>query len=232
MVARHPASRHPHHEPRSPPPARPRNGKNLPPAQTSSPTRNHGRASGCAGPRMTGRRRKKRRFFRSRPAACVGFPAPPGLTRTESPAFLNSFMSTTKPSSQSLIRSLSQGLFCDVNPADLDPDQHAQWLVPRVVERGTRSDVDAIFDYYDETTIRDALGRKSKTASAANYCPSPTDYNSSPCVVRVISPSAVALREGGIPGPLRPGHRRSRNNPPRSRQGPTLRRAYPPLSGG
>lgn len=79
-------------------------------------------------------------------------------------------MSTTKPSPRSLIRNLSPGLFWDVNGADLDPDQHAEWLVPRVVERGSRSDVDAIFNYYDETTIRGALtGARSLDRKSIAY---------------------------------------------------------------
>ena len=79
-------------------------------------------------------------------------------------------MATTQPSPKSLIRSLSSGLFWDVNRDEVDPDQHAQWLVPRVVERGSRSDVDAIFDYYDETTIRDALtGARSLDRKSIAY---------------------------------------------------------------
>ena len=55
------------------------------------------------------------------------------------------------------IGQLSKHLFWDVDPARLDPEAHARFLIVRVVERGRRQDVRYIWEYYGDTRIREAL---------------------------------------------------------------------------
>jgi len=48
-------------------------------------------------------------------------------------------------------------LFWDVNPAKLDMDQHAAFIIVRVMERGTREEVRFVWQYYGEEIIKKHL---------------------------------------------------------------------------
>lgn len=48
-------------------------------------------------------------------------------------------------------------LFWDINPAKLDMDRHAAFIIVRVMERGTRQEVRSIWNYYGETIIKKHL---------------------------------------------------------------------------
>ncbi len=49
---------------------------------------------------------------------------------------------------------LRPSLFWDVNPDRLDADRHAAFIIVRVMERGTREDVNTVWHYYGEETIK------------------------------------------------------------------------------
>ena len=79
-----------------------------------------------------------------------------------------------------LINQLSEYLFWDVVPSAIDPETHKQFIIPRVMDRGTPSDVKAVWDYYGEEKIKQTLlsaatlGRKT-VAFFANQFNLPRD---------------------------------------------------------
>ncbi|MCC7299495.1 MAG: hypothetical protein IT583_00245 [Verrucomicrobia bacterium] len=52
---------------------------------------------------------------------------------------------------------LSAFLFWDVDPSGINPELHRQFIIPRVMERGTQSDVKAVWDYYGSEPVKNAL---------------------------------------------------------------------------
>lgn len=56
-----------------------------------------------------------------------------------------------------LISSLSTSLFWDVERSGVDAEAHADFLICRVMERGTAGDVRLVWKYYGETKVKDAL---------------------------------------------------------------------------
>jgi hypothetical protein len=58
---------------------------------------------------------------------------------------------------EAFTQQLSGHLFWDVDRAAVDPEKHRQFLVPRIMDRGTRDDVKAAWSYYGEEKIREAL---------------------------------------------------------------------------
>ncbi|MGB0257971.1 MAG: DUF6922 domain-containing protein [Coraliomargarita sp.] len=52
---------------------------------------------------------------------------------------------------------LSDHLFWDVDRLLVDPDNNAGFLLPRIVERGTRADVRAAWSYYGEDQAKAVL---------------------------------------------------------------------------
>ncbi|MCF7848639.1 MAG: hypothetical protein K9M45_07315 [Kiritimatiellales bacterium] len=56
-----------------------------------------------------------------------------------------------------LIQQLSGHLFWDVYPEGVDPEKHRQFIIPRVMDRGTLADVEAVWNYYGEEKVRAAL---------------------------------------------------------------------------
>ena len=52
---------------------------------------------------------------------------------------------------------LSPQLFWDVDPDSIDPEAHADFLIVRVMERGTLDDVRATWYYYGADRIKAAL---------------------------------------------------------------------------
>jgi hypothetical protein len=56
-----------------------------------------------------------------------------------------------------LIESLSTSLFWDVDRAAVSPRDHADFLIRRVMERGNRENVTAVWNHYSEDQIREAL---------------------------------------------------------------------------
>jgi len=56
-----------------------------------------------------------------------------------------------------LLAELSVGLFWDVDPALLDADIHAGYIIPRVMEHGSWGDVKRIWSFYGSERIRRQL---------------------------------------------------------------------------
>jgi hypothetical protein len=52
---------------------------------------------------------------------------------------------------------LSAFLFWDVDPSGINPETHRQFIIPRVMERGTLADVKTVWEYYGVETVRSAL---------------------------------------------------------------------------
>ncbi len=52
---------------------------------------------------------------------------------------------------------LRPSLFWDINPAKLDMDRHAAFIIVRVMERGTRQEVRSVWNYYGEAIIKKHL---------------------------------------------------------------------------
>ena len=59
--------------------------------------------------------------------------------------------------SKVLTDQLSAFLFWDVDASKVDPHTHRQFIIPRVMERGTLADVKAVWDYYGSETVKSAL---------------------------------------------------------------------------
>ncbi|MCU0858351.1 MAG: hypothetical protein MUC65_08115 [Pontiellaceae bacterium] len=59
--------------------------------------------------------------------------------------------------SKTLTDQLSAFLFWDVDPSGIDPECHRQFIIPRVMERGTLADVKAVWNYYGEAAVKTAL---------------------------------------------------------------------------
>jgi hypothetical protein len=55
------------------------------------------------------------------------------------------------------IKQLSPHLFWDVDPASLDTQAHAGFVICRVMERGNSSDARHVWAFYGEDRIREAL---------------------------------------------------------------------------
>lgn len=54
-------------------------------------------------------------------------------------------------------KQLSDHLFWDVNRETVDPEAHRQFIVSRIMDRGTLADVKAAWSYYGEDAIREVL---------------------------------------------------------------------------
>ena len=52
---------------------------------------------------------------------------------------------------------LSNHLFWDVNVAEMDGEAHQGFIIPRVMDRGTRSDVQAVWNQYGAETVKKVL---------------------------------------------------------------------------
>ncbi len=52
---------------------------------------------------------------------------------------------------------LPRSLFWDVDPAKVDPERHAVFVISRVMDRGDRPEVDKIFAYYGAERVKEAL---------------------------------------------------------------------------
>lgn len=60
-------------------------------------------------------------------------------------------------SADAFVGSLSSHLFWDVDRGTLDPERHADFLICRIVERGSSRDVRLAWRYYGEDRVREAL---------------------------------------------------------------------------
>jgi hypothetical protein len=56
-----------------------------------------------------------------------------------------------------LTNRLSEYLFWDVYPSEINPETHRQFIIPRVMDRGTLADVRAVWDYYGDEKIKQTL---------------------------------------------------------------------------
>lgn len=61
------------------------------------------------------------------------------------------------PISDPFLSQLSPQLFWDVDPDAVDPEAHADFLIVRVMERGTHENVRAAWSYYGASKIQAAL---------------------------------------------------------------------------
>jgi hypothetical protein len=52
-----------------------------------------------------------------------------------------------------------QSLFWDVHPKNIDPQKHAQYIIERVLDLGTISELRWLFATYPRTLIRETLKR-------------------------------------------------------------------------
>lgn len=55
------------------------------------------------------------------------------------------------------IKQLSPSLFWDVDPEQIDPETHEQFVIARVMDRGTLRDVKATWSHYGEGRVKQAL---------------------------------------------------------------------------
>ena len=47
-----------------------------------------------------------------------------------------------------------QSLFWDTNPADIDPQSNAQYIIERILDYGDDAEVRWLWNYYDKTLIK------------------------------------------------------------------------------
>lgn len=59
--------------------------------------------------------------------------------------------------SEGLKDQLSAFLFWDVDPSGINPETHRQFIISRVMERGTLADVKTVWDYYGGDAVKTAL---------------------------------------------------------------------------
>lgn len=59
--------------------------------------------------------------------------------------------------SERFLAQLSDGLFWDVALGSMDLEIHADFLIVRVMERGTREDVRMVWTHYGQDKVRDSL---------------------------------------------------------------------------
>ncbi len=55
------------------------------------------------------------------------------------------------------IDQLSPPLFWDIAPEQLDPEVHGRFIISRIMDRGTLRDVKAVWNYYGEERVQQAL---------------------------------------------------------------------------
>ncbi len=58
-----------------------------------------------------------------------------------------------------ILGALSKHLFWDVDAGTIDAEKHLRFIIPRVMDRGTSSDVRAIWNRYGAETVKDVLLR-------------------------------------------------------------------------
>lgn len=59
--------------------------------------------------------------------------------------------------SEKFLAQLSDALFWDVALGSVDLETHADFLIVRVMERGTREDVRTVWTHYGQDKVRDSL---------------------------------------------------------------------------
>ncbi len=74
------------------------------------------------------------------------------LPRRDGPGNIGIVMTKTE-----FARQLSDHLFWDVDRAGVDVEAHRRFLIPRVMDRGTLSDVKAAWEFYGEECVREVL---------------------------------------------------------------------------
>lgn len=84
--------------------------------------------------------------------------------------------------SKDLIKQLSVFLFWDVDPSAINPEAHQQFIIPRVMDRGTLNDVKTVWDYFGEETVKQvllntaSLGKKTIRFFANQFDTSPEAF--------------------------------------------------------
>ena len=56
-----------------------------------------------------------------------------------------------------VLDTLSKHLFWDVDAGTMDAEMHRNFIIPRVMDRGTSSDVQAIWSQYGAETVKNVL---------------------------------------------------------------------------
>ena len=80
------------------------------------------------------------------------------------------------------IERLSPHLFWDADPVQVDPEAHAGFLIPRIMDRGTMADVEAAWAAYGPDRVRETLLRarslhkKTIAFFAAQFGLTPSDF--------------------------------------------------------
>lgn len=52
---------------------------------------------------------------------------------------------------------ITKALFWDINFSDIDFTKQKSYIIPRVVDRGTKKDVQLIWNFYGQKTIKEVL---------------------------------------------------------------------------
>ena len=55
------------------------------------------------------------------------------------------------------MQTLSKHLFWDVDTTTMDIEKHRGYIIPRVMDRGTRSDVQVVWNQYGAEAVKDVL---------------------------------------------------------------------------
>ena len=81
-----------------------------------------------------------------------------------------------------ILGTLSKHLFWDVDVGSMDAEMHRSFIIPRVMDRGTSSDVRAIWNRYGAETVKEvllhapALQRKTISFFANQFHLRPEDF--------------------------------------------------------
>ncbi len=70
---------------------------------------------------------------------------------------------------EAIVRQLTPQLFWDVDPDTIDPEKNIQWLLERVLQRGTWEDWLLISRFYGKQTIREMTPRLRVDAKSAHF---------------------------------------------------------------
>jgi hypothetical protein len=55
------------------------------------------------------------------------------------------------------LENLTPALFWDVDRATVDPEKHSRFIIPRIMDRGTREDVREVMRFYGNDVVREVL---------------------------------------------------------------------------
>ena len=73
---------------------------------------------------------------------------------------LKCLLMATKKTSQTPPGGFRQSLFWDVDPATIDPEKHARYIIERVLQSGDSNEIEWLFKFYLHQRIRQVLKRE------------------------------------------------------------------------